>query len=108
MKEYAEKFYNSRAWKQCRRAYAKSVGGLCEVCLAKGLYTPGQIVHHRIHISPENIDDPGVVLNWNNLQLVCYDCHRKIHEDDINPNKKTKRYKVDERGRVFIPPDSNF
>lgn len=103
MKEYATAFYTSAAWEKCRKAYAKSVGGLCEVCLSKGIYTPGKIVHHKIHITPENINDPNITLNWDNLCLVCVQCHNKIHEYDINPNKKRKRYEVDEFGRVTIP-----
>lgn len=80
-------------------AYAKSVGGLCEICLANGVYTPGEIVHHKNHISPETIDDPTVTLDWRNLELVCRECHRKLHEDEIN-KKKQKRYFVDNFGRV--------
>ena len=43
MKDFAKSFYASRAWKNCRRAYAASVGGLCEDCKAKGLIMPGEI-----------------------------------------------------------------
>ena len=94
MKPYAEKFYKSQAWEQTRDAYSKSVGGLCEVCFAKGLIVPGEIVHHKRHISPENISDPNITLDWDNLQLVCRDCHADIHR----PNER--RYKVDEMGRI--------
>lgn len=99
MKEYATRFYSSTEWKRCRAAYAKSVGGLCEICLAAGIYKPGVIVHHKTNISPDNITDPSVVLDWNNLQLVCRDCHARIHDS------KRRRYRVDELGRVqFDPP----
>lgn len=92
MQEYAERFYKSRAWRECRDAYIKSVGGLCERCLERGLYTPGEIVHHKKHITPDNIDDPTVTLNWDNLMLVCRNCHGELHGG--------KRCKVDEFGRV--------
>lgn len=108
MKDFAKEFYSSTAWKKCRRAYAKSVGGLCEVCKAQGLITPGQIVHHKIHVDPGTIHDPGVLLNWDNLQLVCRECHKKIHEADIYPNKSKIRYKVDENGKVLIPPGVEY
>lgn len=29
-REFAKKFYNSKAWKKCREAYKKKVNGLCE------------------------------------------------------------------------------
>lgn len=95
MKPYAEKFYKSSTWEQTRKAYAKSVGGLCERCLEKGLFVPGEIVHHKTHISPENISDPNVTLDWDNLQLVCRLCHAEEHQKD-----KGRRYRVDEMGRI--------
>ena len=96
MKDFATTFYTSRAWANTRAAYRKSVGGLCERCLANGLIVPGEIVHHKIPISPENIDDPNITLNFDNLQLVCRQCHADIHR------RREKRYKVDEDGRVII------
>ena len=96
MKEYARGFYSSKAWKDCRRAYAKSKGGLCERCLIKGQYKPGEIVHHKVYLSPENINDPDVTLNWDNLELVCRDCHAQEHDG------LKRRYKVDELGRVVF------
>lgn len=94
MQEYAKAFYFSTAWRSCREAYAKSVGGLCERCLERGLYVPGEIVHHKVHITPENINDESVTLSWDNLELVCRECHADEHR------RVKKRYKVDEFGRV--------
>lgn len=94
MKEYAKTFYKSAAWKDCRKAYAAYRRGLCEVCLKRGIYKPGEIVHHKIHISPENITDPTVTLSFDNLQLVCRDCHADLHKGFET------RYKVDELGRI--------
>lgn len=94
MKDYAAPFYKSKAWQHCRDSYVKSVGGLCEQCLKRGLYVPGEIVHHKIHLTPENIHDPGVALSWDNLVLLCRDCHADEHR------KVLKRYTVDEFGRV--------
>lgn len=74
-KEYAKSFYKSKAWQRCRDEYAKSVNWLCEDCLEQGIYKPGEIVHHMIEITPENINDPMVTLNWDNLRLVCRECH---------------------------------
>lgn len=93
-KPFAKKFYSGIAWQQCRDAYAKNKSYLCERCLAKGLYTPGEIVHHKIPLAPDNIHDFDVSLNWDNLELVCRECHAEEH------GAKTKRYEVDEYGRV--------
>lgn len=95
MKEFARSFYLSTAWRSCREAYAKSVGGLCERCLARGMYVPGEIVHHKVHITPENIHDPNVTLAWSNLELVCRNCHADEH------SRTEKRYRVDESGKII-------
>jgi len=96
MQPYAVSFYKSKQWKDCRAAYAKSKGNLCERCYKKGLIVPGIIVHHKTHITPDNIGNPDITLNWSNLELVCRDCHAQIHA------KNTKRYKLDELGRVIF------
>ena len=94
--EYARAFYQSREWQRCRAEYIKKAHGLCEVCRDKGMIVPGVIVHHINHISPENIHDPQVLTDFNNLQLVCRDCHAQLHRTNV------KRYKVDDLGRVTV------
>ena len=96
MQEFAKSFYKSQAWKKTRDAYAKSKSGLCEICLASGMYVHGEIVHHKIHLSPENIYDYSISLDWNNLQLVCRECHAAIHD------KRKGRYRFDETGRLVV------
>ena len=95
MREFSEKLYKSKVWQHTRKAYASSVGGLCEECLRHGLYRAGEIVHHKQPLTPENINNPAITLSWDNLELLCRDCHGKAHGI-------TKRYKVDEMGRVKI------
>lgn len=102
MKSYARKLYSSGAWKKTRAAYAKSRGGLCERCLAKGLIVPGVIVHHRRHINAANVDNPAITLAWDNLELVCRACHAEIHDQDERENNKRrkKRYVISADGHV--------
>lgn len=95
MQEWAKSFYKSKAWQKTRAAYSNSVAGLCERCLAKGIIKPGEIVHHKIKLTPQNINNPAVSLSWKNLELLCRDCHGKAHSEG-------KRYTVDETGRVSI------
>lgn len=109
-KDFAKGFYTGSAWKQCRKAYKASRRGLCERCLAKGLYSPGVIVHHKVHLTAQNIKDPNVSLNFDNLELLCRDCHDDEHgvKDALiaaNKNKqrkdfKIRRFTVDETGHV--------
>lgn len=98
-REFAREFYNSSAWAKCARAYKKFRRGLCENCLAKGIYTPGVIVHHVVHLDPINISDPKIALSFDNLRLLCRDCHAKEHG-------AVKRYFFDEHGRLKIPPNA--
>ncbi len=96
MQAWAEQFYKSKAWQECRRVYKNKARGLCERCLTKGIITPGEIVHHKVHLTERNIRDPNVSLNFNNLELVCRDCHALYHA------KKTKRFKVKNNGDVEL------
>lgn len=97
MKEYAERFYSSKAWKECRKTYRKKVGGLCERCLKEGRISAGVIVHHKIYVTPENINRPDIILNPANLELLCREHHQEEHD------ARKRRYIVDELGRVSIP-----
>lgn len=93
-RSFALDFYSSKAWKEARSAYMRSVGGLCEICLSKGIYTPAVIVHHKIHLDPETIKNPDVALAFSNLCAVCVDCHAKEHQPE-------KRYKIAPNGAVI-------
>ncbi len=98
--QFANDFYGSWAWKCCRKEFAKSKGKLCQRCLAKGIITAGTKkqpleVHHTIPLTPENVKQPEIALNWNYLELLCKDCH----EDERK--RKEKRWQVDKNGSVI-------
>lgn len=99
-REFSKGFYHSPEWKKAQRLYIKQAGGLCERCLARGIITPGVIVHHKTPLTPENIMDPSVTLNPANLQLLCRDCHAAMHKGN------QARYKFDNLGRLILRPDS--
>lgn len=75
-KEYAMRFYKSRAWIQCREGYLRTQDYICERC-----GDPAKIVHHREYITPDNINDPSITLAWDNLEALCMDCHNKEHSE---------------------------
>lgn len=74
-KVWAKAFYRSDAWQRCRNGYIKERiridAGMCEVCRER----LGYIVHHKITLTPQNINNPEVSLNWDNLSYECKDCH---------------------------------
>ena len=67
---------------------------LCERCLARGLIRQGDEVHHKIRLTPENINDPNISLNWENLEMLCKDCHEKEHD--------RRRWRADANGNVEL------
>lgn len=79
IKAWAKKFYNSTAWKKTRESYISKRkyidGGLCEVCKQN----LGYIVHHIEPLTMNNVDDPFISLDHENLSYECKDCHDK-HE----------------------------
>ena len=79
----------------------KSVNHLCERCLANGILKPAEIVHHKTELTPENINNPSVTLDHDNLQAVCRDCHAAIH---MGPRRR--RYKIFPDGSVEVKETS--
>lgn len=97
-KEFAKKFYSGKAWQDCRNSYAAKRGYLCENCLKRGIYKPGAIVHHKIEIDPVTIEQPGIALSFENLELLCRECHAEAHDK----RKKDRRYVIGDNGEVVI------
>ena len=100
-KEFAKKFYRSKAWKKCRESYIakrKAIdGGVCERCKDN----IGYIVHHKEELTIYNINDSSVTLNHDNLEYVCKKCHDNEH--DFGRGKKSftrKGYKFNEKGEL--------
>ena len=89
-----ERFYTTRAWRKCRESLLKERGGLCEICLSKGLIEPAVHVHHRVPITPENLSNPSITLDHSNLMALCEECHQAQH--------RTKRWRCDAFGRVSL------
>ena len=69
--------------------------GLCEKCYANGIHTLGEELHHKIHLTPKNINDRSITVNKDNLVLLCFDCHQSEHG-----NRVKKSYTFDEHGNL--------
>ena len=92
MKEWAEWFYKSNEWKECRFAFLESKGWKCERC-----EEPATIAHHKIYLTPSNVYDALISLNWDNLEALYWDCHNKEHHKRARP----QRYVFDSSGDVI-------
>lgn len=101
-KDFAKAFYKSKAWKGCREAYiSKRIvvdGGMCEVCHQR----MGYIVHHIVPLTPDNIGDPLVTLNHDNLRYDCKECHDR-EDDHFIPKGKKLLCAFDESGQPLPP-----
>ena len=80
--------------------------------MRRGIYRPGEIVHHKIEIDPVTIENPEIALNFDNLELLCRECHAARHEQSggrwsaVNKKKraereKKNRYIIGDNGKIF-------
>lgn len=88
-RKFAKAFYRSKEWERVRQYVLLRDKFLCRHCGA-----PAREVHHIIPLSPDNIWDPSVTLNPDNLISLCRDCHMREHER----NGVLPRIEFDESG----------
>lgn len=102
-KEFSRSFYKSSAWKTARDSYWRAKGGLCEDCLEQGRIKTGAEVHHLIELTPDNIGNPAVALGWDNLRLLCHDCHMKKHRGST-----AIRYEINQATGAVTTPHGGY
>lgn len=88
-------FYYCKQWralvKQIRLERMAQNNLKCERC-GKHLFRPGDCIgHHKIPLTPMNVNDWNISMNPENIELICLGCHNKEH----------KRFGYDEK-EVFI------
>ena len=74
--EKYKNFYNSSEWRRLRARKFADAEGLCEKCYKEGKIVEGKEVHHIIPIDK----DWSKRLNYDNLILLCPDCHNAAHK----------------------------
>jgi 5-methylcytosine-specific restriction endonuclease McrA len=91
-KEYARAFYASGAWRSLRKQILHRDLYTCADCDGRA-----EEVHHKTELTPDNINDPNITLNPDNLISLCHDCHTKRRAGcgDIADG-----YYFDEKGQV--------
>lgn len=107
--EFAEGFYHSHQWRSTRKAYMERPldtpwgicpPGACEDCFERGEINAAVIVHHKIWLNENNINDTTVTLNFKNLKRVCRECHAMEHGAAPPP-----RVGFDEHGNLIRRSD---
>ncbi len=84
------RFYKSAAWKLAREIKIRKVNGKCERCNALG-----EEVHHIIKLTVQNVINPMVSVNQDNLELLCKKCHNAEHK------RFFKEIEFDEEGNLI-------
>lgn len=97
MRSIPTTFYKNKQWLNCRNAYFDYRHGLCERCLADGQIIAGVIVHHKEHLTPDNYTDSEIAYGFDNLELLCKECHNKEHFG-MNDGHRAK---IDELGNII-------
>ncbi len=83
-------FYKSEKWQQARSLKILSAKGLCERCGKLG-----NEVHHKKHLTIDNINIAEISLSQNNLELLCRECHNQHH------NRFSSKQSFDEEGNLI-------
>lgn len=101
-------FYNSKLWKDVRKSIWIKQNLLCAIC-GRPVYVDGiseylpkdrrrtGIVHHKIWLDNNNIEDDDITINEDNLIGVCKECHENIHHSNMSCRKDLQ---FDEDGNI--------
>jgi len=93
-----KEFYDSNAWENFRKVLilerAEESGVICEECGKHITESKDIILHHSpVELTLANVNDYIVSLNPENIKIVCFDCHNKVHGRFGHGNKHlTKRH----------------
>jgi 5-methylcytosine-specific restriction endonuclease McrA len=98
--EKREAFYHSPEWRKCQAAFKREKHFTCEMC-----GKAGWLVHHKVPLDDENVDNPNIALGFDNLMLLCPSCHDAIHhrlKGHGRPNVQHHKVKFDKNGNVVV------
>lgn len=96
-REFAKSFYNSKLWKQTRENILRRDSYLCVIC-----GSAAEEVHHKEHLTPENINNPAISINESNLISLCGDCHKRIHSADLKHDNVLPLIAFDDDGNPVV------
>ena len=79
--DQSQQYYNTKSWKTLRKEYL-SLHPLCEECLKNNIIKPAVHIHHKREFLKGVTDEErwSLLLDPNNLQALCYECHKSKHK----------------------------
>ena len=72
-------FYCSKAWRDLSFRLKVERGGKCERTGEVFADMSQLIAHHKIELTEDNVDDPNISLNPNNIEIISFNEHNKEH-----------------------------
>lgn len=78
MRKLRAEAYNNTAWRKMRDTYLKE-HPLCEEHLKRGEVVAAEDVHHKKSPFQKGEINYNLLLNYENLESVCKECHGNIH-----------------------------
>ena len=107
-RDFSKHVYKSHRWDALQKLAMErtqtTVGTvppfMCERCYQHGLVKPAKVVHHIKKITPENVNDPAITYNLDNLMRLCQDCHAAVHSS--HAEEGPKRYRFDANGNIVL------
>ena len=75
-------FYKSSEWRQAREIALMRDKYLCVMCSQEGKTVPAEIVHHKKYLNEENVNNPDIALNQDNLVSLCSEHHFIVHSGE--------------------------
>jgi len=85
-REFSRNFYRSKEWQNTREFVLMRDRFLCVKC-----GKPAEEVHHIIHLSPDNIWNPEITMDPQNLVSLCKDCHFAEHYEDKGKGQRKNK-----------------
>ena len=102
-REFSKKFYNLKRWKDIRKTFISSKFGICERC---GRPNAKQ-VHHKEYLTEDNINNPNISIDFNNLELLCDTCHQNEHHKKMSAIMDGLFFDKDGNLKKYNPPMTN-
>lgn len=106
-REALNMFYKSKEWRQVRKYCLMRDKYLCRICHNK----PAEVVHHIKHLTEDNVNNPAISLNPDNLISICSACHFEEHRGEHSGGRKAHedidipQYTFDENGQLIPKPE---
>lgn len=101
-----QKGYNTTAWRNAREAYL-TTHPLCEHCLQHGKVKPAEHVHHKRSPFTGNDVNWTLLLDQNNLEALCAECHRLEHEKIAGRDSRSPQEILDALEELFNDLDDD-